>query len=74
MPFFHCILQVLEVLLIKICKIQPPDLLFLVVIIPFISADVIFHKLITVKSFIISLNDFLKLSLLTLKFNNFTSW
>ena len=30
--------------IIKICKIEPPDLLFMVVFISFISADIIFHK------------------------------
>ena len=37
MPFFCIIFQVLKVhiLLIKICKIEPPDLLFMVVFISF---------------------------------------
>ena len=30
--------------IIKICKIEPPDLLFIVVFISFISADIIFQK------------------------------
>ena len=38
---FHSVFQVLNVLLIKICKIQPPDLLFLFV---FSSAGIIFLK------------------------------
>ena len=32
---FHIVIQILKVLLIKICKIQPPDLLFLFVFISF---------------------------------------
>ena len=44
-PFmFYIVFQVLEVLFIKICKIQPPYLLFLVVFISFSSADIISHK------------------------------
>ena len=40
---FYIAFHVLEVLLIKICKIQPPDLLFLFVLFTFTSRG-IFHK------------------------------
>ena len=40
---FYIIFQVLKVLHIKICRIKPPDLLFLVFL-GFTSADIIFHK------------------------------
>ena len=44
-PFmFYIVFQVLEVLFIKICKIKPPYLLFLVVFISFSLADIISHK------------------------------
>ena len=43
---FYILFKVFKVLLTKICKMQPPDLLFLVVFIllAFTSADIIFHK------------------------------
>ena len=51
---FYIIFKVLKVLLIKICKIEPPDLLFIVVFISFyisfISADIIFHKFLELHS------------------------
>ena len=46
MPFLR-IFHVLKVHLIKICKIQPPNLLFILVfvlLIDFRLADLIFHK------------------------------
>ena len=44
-PFmFYIVFQVLEVLFMKICKIKPPYLLFLVVFISFSLADIISHK------------------------------
>ena len=41
---FYIVFQVLKVLLIKICKIQPPDLLFLFFLLAFTSAGIVFHK------------------------------
>ena len=42
---FHIVFQVLKVCLIKICKTEPPDLLFLVVFISFFtSQDITVHK------------------------------
>ena len=40
---FYTVFQVLKVLLIKICKKQPPNILFLAEL-AFTSADIIFHK------------------------------
>ena len=42
--------QVLKVGLKKICKIESPDILFLVVFISFTSADIIFHKFLELHS------------------------
>ena len=46
-PFLHCI-EVLKVLLAKICKMQPLDILILVVyfisMLDCTSADIIFHS------------------------------
>ena len=51
MPYLHCIsspiyivFQVLKELLIKSCKIRPSDPLFLLILLAFTSADIIFHK------------------------------
>ena len=51
MPYLHCIsspiyivFQVLKELLIKNCKIRPSDPLFLLILLAFTSADIIFHK------------------------------
>ena len=42
---FYIVFQVLKVLLIKICKIQPLDLLLnKALLLAFTSADIIFHK------------------------------
>ena len=41
---FYIVFQVLKVLLIKISKIRPPDLLFLVFLLGFTLADIISHK------------------------------
>ena len=42
---FYIVFQVLNIHLIKICKIEPPDLLFLVVFTSFyVSRYIIFHK------------------------------
>ena len=41
---FYIVFQVLKVLLIKVCKIQPPDCLFLLFLLAFTSAGIIFHK------------------------------
>ena len=50
-PFYIFVFQVLKVLLIKICKIQPLDLLFLVVfILAFTSADIVFHNFLELHS------------------------
>ena len=49
MPFsHHIIFQVLKVLLIKICKIEPPGPLFIVVFISFYN--IIFHKFLELHS------------------------
>ena len=48
-PFYN-VFQVLKVLLIKICKIQPPDLYFLLFLLTFTSADIIFHKFLELHS------------------------
>ena len=42
------VFQVLKVRLI--CKIEPPDLLFLIVFLAFTSADIIFHKFLELHS------------------------
>ena len=42
--------KVLKVLPIKICKIEPPDLLFIVVLSAFTSADIVFHKFLDLHS------------------------
>ena len=49
---FYILFKVLKVPLIKICKIQPPHLLFLVVfvLLAFTSADIIFHKFLELHS------------------------
>ena len=49
---FYILLQVLKVLLIKICKTQPPDLLFLFVFISFYvsTVSIIFPKLLELHS------------------------
>ena len=48
---FYIVFQVLKVRLEKICKIEPPDLLFLVVFISFyISIYIIFHKFLELHS------------------------
>ena len=48
---FYIVFQVLKVLLIKICKIQSLDFLFLIVFISFyISADIILHKFLELHS------------------------
>ena len=47
---FHILFQALKVLLIKICKIQALDLLFLVVLLAFTSADINFRKLLELHS------------------------
>ena len=44
------VFQVPKMQLIKICKIEPPDLLFLVAFISFTSADIIFHKFLEIHS------------------------
>ena len=46
---FYIVFQVLKVLLIKICKIQSLDLLFLFLL-AFTSADIIFHKFLELHS------------------------
>ena len=46
---FYIIFQVLKVLLIKICKIEPPDLL-LIVLISFYITEIIFHKFLEIHS------------------------
>ena len=40
---FYVVFQVLNILFIKICKIQPLDLLLVVVFIAFTSENIIFH-------------------------------
>ena len=47
---FYIAFQVLEVRLIKICKAEPSDLLFLVVLLAFASADITFHKFVELHS------------------------
>ena len=48
---FYIVFQVLKIHLTKICKIEPPDLLFLVVFISFyISRYIIFHKFLELHS------------------------
>ena len=47
---FHILFQALKVLLIKICKIKALDLLFLVVLLAFTSADINFRKLLELHS------------------------
>ena len=47
---FYIVSQVLKVLLIKNCKRQPPDLLFLFVLLAFTSAGIIFHKFLELHS------------------------
>ena len=48
---FYIVFQVLNIHLIKICKIEPPDLLFLAVFISFyISRYIIFHKFLELHS------------------------
>ena len=47
---FYIVFQVLKVLFIKICKIQPLDLLFLVVFVAFTSEGIIFHKVLELHS------------------------
>ena len=44
---FYIICQVLKVLLIKICKIEPPDLLLLFLL---ASADIIFYNFLELHS------------------------
>ena len=47
---FYIVFQVLKVLLINICKIQSLDLLFLVFLLAFTSADIIFQKFLELHS------------------------
>ena len=48
---FYILFKVLKVLLTKICKIQPPDLLFLAAFIFLaFTADIIFHKFLELHS------------------------
>ena len=47
-PFLHCF-QVLKVLLIKVCKMQPLEL-FLVIFVAFTSEDIIFHMVLELHS------------------------
>ena len=47
---FYILFQVLKELPIKICKINPLDLLFLIVLLAFTSADIIFHKFLELHS------------------------
>ena len=47
-PFLHCF-QVLMVLLIKVCKMQPLDL-FLVIFVAFTSEDISFHMVLELHS------------------------
>ena len=51
---FYIIFEIWKVLLIKVCKIEPPDLLFIAVFISFYisftSADIIFHKFLELHS------------------------
>ena len=49
---FFIVFQVLKVLLMKICKIQPVDLLFLVVFIKFYISRIAFHKFLELSTFI----------------------
>ena len=66
---FYIILQVSNIHLIKICKIEPPDLLFLVVFISFyISRYIIFHKFLELYS-ILSVK---KIFVTNFFFNGFT--
>ena len=64
---FYIVFQVLKVLLIKICKIQSLDLLFLFLL-AFTSADIIFHKFLELHS---TLSE-KKFSLQIFFFNRFT--
>ena len=51
---FFIVFQVLKVLLMKICKMQPIDLLFLVVFISFYISRIAFHKFLELYSTFIS--------------------
>ena len=57
------VFQVSKLRLIKICKTDPPDLLFLIVFLAFTSADIIFHKFLELHSVLsvkkIFINNFL---------------
>ena len=58
---FYLIFQVLKVLLIKICKIEPPDLFFLLLfLLAFTSADIIFRKYLELHSTLLSEKKYLR--------------
>ena len=55
---FTLCFQVLKVLLIKICEIQPPDLFLLLFLLAFTSTDIIFHKCLELHSTLSEKNAF----------------